>query len=95
MEGRASAPAYSFCERVQANPEHTRRVAPGTPASFMVRGKGWKYIAYPEGEEFLYHLAQDPGETENLAIDPAYKGQKDALRHELETWLQKTGYPKT
>ena len=91
----ASAPAYSFCERVHANPEHTRSVAPGTPASFMVRGKGWKHITYPEGEEFLYHLAQDPGETQNLATDPAFQEQKDALRHELEAWLQKTAYPKT
>jgi arylsulfatase A-like enzyme len=91
----ASAPAYGFCERVHPNPEHTRRVAPGTPASFMVRGKGWKYVTYPEGEEFLYHLAQDPGETENLATHPAYGEQKDALRHELEAWRRKTGYPKT
>jgi len=90
----ASAPAYSFCERVLNNPGHTRGVAPGTPASFMVRGKGWKYVTYVEGEEYLYHLAQDPAETENLATNPAYKGQKDTLRHELETWLQKTGYPK-
>jgi arylsulfatase A-like enzyme len=89
----ASAPAYSFCERVQANPGHTREVAPGTPGSFMVRGKGWKYCTYPDGEEFLYHIAQDPGEMSNLSADPAFKEQKDALRHELEAWLQRTAYP--
>ncbi|MGH2510501.1 MAG: sulfatase family protein, partial [Ktedonobacteraceae bacterium] len=42
----STAPPFSFCERVQANREHTRLVAPGTPSSFMVRGQGWKYIQY-------------------------------------------------
>ena len=91
----ASAPAYTFCERVHSNPGHTRSVTPGTPASFMVRGKGWKYITYPEGDKYFYHLAQDPGETKNLASDPAFKEQRDALHHELQAWLQKTAYPKT
>jgi len=59
----------------------------------MVRGKGWKYCTYPDGEEFLYHIAQDPGEMSNLSADPAFKEQKDALRHELEAWLQRTAYP--
>jgi arylsulfatase A-like enzyme len=89
----ASAPPYRFCERVNINPEHTRRIAPGTPGSFMVRGEGWKYIRYPDGEEFLYHLAEDPGETKNLATQPSYYDQKNVLRRELEAWLVKTGYP--
>ena len=89
----ASAPPYRFCERVNPNAELTRRVAPGTPGSFMIRGKGWKYIKYPDGEEFLYHLAEDPGETKNLAAQPSYSDQKNVLRRELEAWLVKTRYP--
>ncbi len=91
----ASAPPYTFCERVQANPGHTRTVAPNSPSSRMVRGKGWKYITYPEGDDYLYHLEQDPGETENLANVPAFRDQKDALRHELDAWLRTTNYPLT
>ena len=90
----AAARAYSFSERVKANPGHTRHVAPGTPSSFMIRGKGWKYVTYPEGEDFLYNLVQDPGETENLAAQPAHQQQKDELRRELDAWLEKTGYPR-
>jgi len=88
----ASARAYSFCERVHGNAEHTREVAPDTRASFMVRGRGWKYVTYPEGEEFLYHLAQDPGEAQNLAGHAAYQEQKATLRRELDTWLKNTAF---
>jgi arylsulfatase A-like enzyme len=90
----ATAPPYRFCERVNFLPEHTRQVAPGTPGSFMVRGRGWKYVQYPDGEEFLYHLAEDPGETRNLAKHTSYADQKNVLRGELETWLNRTGMQK-
>jgi arylsulfatase A-like enzyme len=89
----ALAPPYAFCERVDSHPEHTRHLAPGTPGSFMVRGQGWKYVRYADGEEFLYHLGEDPGEAKNLATQPAYAEQKKVLRRELEAWLVKTGYP--
>ena len=89
----ASAPPYRFSERVAPNVEHTRRVAPGTRGSFMIRGEGWKYIRYPDGEEFLYNLAEDPGETKSLATQPSFSDQKNLLKRELDTWLAKTGYP--
>lgn len=89
----AEAPAYAFCERVAANPQHTRTVAPGTPGSFMVRGRGWKYIRYHDGEEFLYDLGSDPGETTDLAGDPSLRDRKAGLRRELDAWLAETGYP--
>jgi arylsulfatase A-like enzyme len=88
----ASAPAHTFCERVRANAGHTRTVAPGTPSSFMVRGKGWKYVTYPEGQDYLYHLGTDSEEKNNLANEPAFREQKDALRHELDAWLRRTDY---
>ena len=91
----ASARAYSFCERVHGNREHTRHVAPGTPTSFMVRGKGWKYATYPDGEEFLYHLASDPGETKNLARDAAYKEQRNTLQRELQAWFKQTDFARS
>ena len=33
----------------------------------MIRGEGWKYVLYADGEEYLYDLTRDPGETSNLA----------------------------
>jgi glucose-6-phosphate isomerase len=45
------------------------------------------------GPRILYHLAEDPGETKNLATQPSYSDQKNVLRRQLEAWLVKTGYP--
>ena len=86
---------YSFCERVSANAKNDRHVLPGTPASFMVRGHGWKYIRYcnAKPEEFLYHLTEDPGETFNLIADKKYARQREKLSKELDVWLARTGWP--
>lgn len=89
----AKARAYTFTERVRANSEESRRVYPGTPGSFMVRGRGWKYIRYPDGVEFLYNHKNDPGEVRNLANDPSYQGEKNKLVRELDAWLAETDYP--
>jgi len=89
----AKAPVYSFCERVAANREHLRKIAPGTPGSFMIRGGGWKYVRYADNEEFLYDLKKDPGETANLTGSRSHQSRKVDLRRELEAWLVRTGYP--
>jgi arylsulfatase A-like enzyme len=83
---------YSFCERVRGNRESTREVRPGTPASLMVRGQGWKYVRYPDGDEYLYHLEADPGETENLAKRPDCEPQKRRMIEALEAWRRRTGW---
>ena len=73
LTGQASPGAardFAFCERVAAHPKQLRHVLPGTRASFMVRGQGWKYIRYHNGDEYLYDLTADPGETKNLAEVP-------------------------
>jgi arylsulfatase A-like enzyme len=86
-------PAYSFCERIGGNKERQRHVPPGTRGQFMCRGKGWKYVCYSDGSEYLYHLAEDPGETKNLAGAPEYREKKLALREELTAWLRRTQSP--
>jgi len=91
--GAVKVPLYSFCERVRAQRGHVRKIAPGTPGSFMIRGGGWKYVRYPDGEEFLYHLEKDPGETANLAGRRQHESRKKDLRRELDAWLARTGYP--
>ncbi len=88
----SEARPYSFCERVRANRENTRDVRPGTPASLMVRGQGWKYVRYSGGDESLYHLETDPGETENLAGRPDCKPQKRQMIEALEAWRRRTGW---
>jgi choline-sulfatase len=41
---------------------------------------GWKLILYPKAKVAkLYHLTEDPQETENLAADPAMAVRKKAL----------------
>jgi arylsulfatase A-like enzyme len=50
----------------------------------MIRGQGWKYCLYADGDEFLYHLTKDPGETRNLALDPGNSGIKAELGRELD-----------
>lgn len=89
----AGARRYTFCERVKANPERTRHVSSGTPGSFMIRGEGWKYIRYSNGGEYLYQLSKDPGETKNLATDPHFYAEKNALKREMQEWLSGTEYP--
>jgi len=90
----SDGPAYSYSERIQPNRERTRRVAPGTPGDFMIRGRRWKYIRYRNGEEYLYDLRGDPGELKNLAADPEFQERKEKLRRRLEEWLEDTGYPR-
>ncbi len=84
---------FSFSERVRVHPEGRREVTPGTPGSFMIRGEGWKYFRYSPENEFLYHLAEDPGETKNLAGDEQHADRKAELSAAMDRWLQDTGFP--
>jgi len=58
----------------------------------MVRGQGWKYCSYPDGGEHLYCLADDPGETKNLAAEIAAEGRKHQMRDALKDCLPRTGW---
>lgn len=54
---------------------------------------GLKYIVYSKGKirEQLFDLAKDPGETNNLAVVPAYKAKLKAMRQYLQSWCKKNG----
>ena len=93
--GQSSAAryVYGFSERVQANARHTRSLDERTTSHFMVRGGGWKYAVYSDGEDFLYDLTKDPGETRNLAGERNCQSRRQDLRRELRAWLDRTGYP--
>lgn len=97
LEGRTDSDGlsrYVFCERIDWNKGHTRELAPGTPASFMLRNYEWKYIRYHDGTEFLYHMTEDPGETKNLSSLPQFEEKKEELGKVLSDWLQDSGYYK-
>jgi arylsulfatase A-like enzyme len=93
-EGAVEGPRYAFCERLKGNALQGRRLKPGHPGSFMVRSENWKYARYRDGEEFLYNLGQDPGETENRIGEPGAQDKSREMRERLEDWLDKTGYPR-
>lgn len=83
---------YTFCERVRGHPQGHRKVLAGTRADFMIRGKGWKLIRYRDGQEFLYNLKEDAGETRNLVGDPKYRSRREQLAAEMDKWLERTAW---
>jgi arylsulfatase A-like enzyme len=70
---------------------------PGMPelSCRMVRTREYKYIAFSMGEpaEALYDLAQDPGETRNVAADPAHQAALARHREILAAWKSETRDP--
>lgn len=63
-----------------------------TAAEFMIRGAGWKYAVYTDGEDFLYDLRKDPRETRNLATDASTRATRQEMRSQLAHWLRDTHY---
>lgn len=54
----------------------------------MIRTPSWKYVhRYPYGPNELYDLENDPGEMENLALDPAHEATRASLKDRLESWF--------
>ncbi len=91
QKDRSQARQYTFSERVSRHKKGLRKVAPGTKASFCVRGQGFKYCKYP-GQEYLYDLKKDPGEEEDIVKDPLYKDRLEIMRTELDNWLKRTNW---
>ena len=62
--------------------------------SFMVRTRQYKYMVLPDagGQRFemLFDLQSDPGETKNLAGQPALAGQLNRHRQLLAQWQKTT-----
>jgi arylsulfatase A-like enzyme len=91
-EDASAAPQYTFSERIVRARRGSRTVPASAGGHFMVRGRGWKYVTYFKGHEYLYHLERDPGETKNLAAEPQFAERKAELRRRLLRWLKDTGY---
>ncbi len=88
---QAGARQYTFTERVARHKQGLRKVAPGTKASFCVRGQGFKYCKYPE-QEYLYDLKEDPGEVKDVVNDSLYQDRLETMRTELANWLKRTNW---
>jgi uncharacterized sulfatase len=61
----------------------------------MIRTREWKLVRHyePGGQDELYHLTTDAGETHNLAgsSELAVRAQRDALNRQLENWMARIG----
>jgi choline-sulfatase len=61
----------------------------------MIRTPEWKLVRHfePDGQDELYHLAEDAGETHNLAgsAEPGHRGQRDDLARRLEALMSRIG----
>jgi len=58
-----------------------------------IRTMGNRYVWYGNGEEELYDLINDPGETKNLSKDEKYKALKMELKMRLLEWNAKSENP--
>lgn len=54
----------------------------------MVRTREWKLVRhyFTNDLDELYHLAEDPGETMNLYLDPKHELVRDELQQRLTAW---------
>ncbi|MCG3181013.1 MAG: Arylsulfatase [Phycisphaerae bacterium] len=70
-------------------------VVAGKAAGRMVRSSRYKYVIYDTGDgpEQLFDLQADPGETKNLATDPAAAESMAAHRRMLAEWAARTKDP--
>lgn len=62
----------------------------------MIRTDQWKYTIrrHPDDRDELYHIAEDPGEIENLAGRPGYEEIEAELARRLEGFFAKYSDPK-
>ena len=60
----------------------------------LIRTHEWKYSYNSRGDSQLFHLAADPGETENVISEPSARGAKQRMHSALVGWMQETNDPR-
>ena len=85
------SPGRSFCELLKGgrtDPNEHLVVFDEYGPVRMVRTREWKYVhRYPYGPNELYHLINDPAETENRISDPAARPVLREMRERLHEWF--------
>jgi hypothetical protein len=61
------------------------------PVRTVVTADGWKLNLSPLGEHELYHLAEDPYETRNLASQAEMQPKMVGLAERIRRWQARTG----
>ena len=56
----------------------------------LIRTEEWKFVYSSDGRSQLYNLAQDPGETHNLAQNPEFDAVRTRLSARLRRWMEET-----
>ncbi len=96
MQGEDLAPLYLSDDPPQwrdeffyEHPTITRRER--IPTSLAVVRRDWKYVLWPEWEDYeqLFDLQTDPTEKRNLAHDPDYADKLEEMRRRLDTWRER------
>lgn len=64
----------------QADWPHVSVTHASQPGTFGLSAEDWRYIHYSNGDEELYHIANDPYEWTNLAERMQYQKKLDELR---------------
>ena len=59
----------------------------------MIRTTNWKLIRHykVKGKDELYHLLSDPGERNNLYLDPQHVADRNKLQQRLDVWMKSIG----
>jgi choline-sulfatase len=82
--GDAGEPRYALSESYRDN-----------FAGRMVRTARWKYFFYTNGDQYLYDMVNDPGETRNLASEPEHRELAAELKRKASVgWVLPSGKAK-
>ncbi|MEK7754260.1 MAG: sulfatase-like hydrolase/transferase [Acidobacteriota bacterium] len=84
LEGREDLQRSIFCERERGERNFQR----------LIRTLEWKYSYASTGASQLYHIAKDPGETNNLIDQPSARAVQADLHARLARWMRETGDPR-
>jgi len=76
--------------KAEGDPHETVFAIWHQPRIHMARSRTWKYIRFDNGEEELFHLAEDPHETRNRSADPECATVLAEYRSRLDGHIQKT-----
>ena len=67
--------------------EHAFGLPPGECRLAVIRNASSKYVHFPGLPDIFFDLAEDPGESVNLAAQPRYRSQVEDASRKLQSWF--------